>query len=938
MSENTIEILILAHDIASNTLNQIGDEAGSLGDKFMDMGNSLTLATAGVSASLIASTSSAIQFNESMTNTSAVLGLASEEQAALSQEILDFSRTTRAGAQEVSEAFYDIVGGVADASTHMAILEAATRTAEAGNADLGGTTSGLISIMNSYKFSADQAAFASDVLTNVVGKGVGTMDEFAAALPQVAGLASSLGIGFDDLGASMAYITTQGFTASQAATQLQAIMTSLLNPNAAMVEALEELGYANGQAAIEALGLVGAMDAISGTNSVLENGLAATVGSVEALNGTIALTTDEAASAMNNFTGSVEGATDAAREIQMSSPAAQMDLLNSQIAAISITVGTVFLPAINGVISGIMPMLDGLFDWMSANPQLTATVVGVAAAISALGPILIAIGAGLTILTSPITLVIGGLAALAAAWYTNFGGIQDFVQPVIDNLAAGFDYILQFMEFFTSEVQSVGLGNAILSAFGIGPSAEANGESFIEGIAANFLGASGIATGSMREMAVSISDTLQGVAVFVIGTVIPRLQEFADWFTTTGLPAAVNFVTSVVIPGLQSLGAMAVDIWTQAQPALFSFADWFMTSALPSAIAYVTGTVIPGIQSFIGTVINIWNETQPMLFAFWDWFTVTALPAISTFITGTIIPMVEGFIGTLVRIWTDVSPFLFSIADWFMTSALPAIMSFITDVAVPVIEFFIGKIIDIWNLSQPVLQTLYDWFITTGLPFVNTALDATSEIFETFTAVVAGIWTIIEPVLDLVLDWFIASGMNLIMDVIQDQIDYVNLLIDAFTAIWTSIEPYMDDLQTGIASTFDWIRVNVIDPMVSAIEGVAQTWADVSNAVSGALGLGTTTQVGTSGSFGGTRDVGGSGYAGQSYMIGTGAQPEMFVPRTAGTFIPNADQLGGGGQGNQTSYQVSVSVTERELLSEEDAEANGEILGKRIMEELTYRG
>lgn len=41
--------------------------------------------------------------------------------------------------------------------------------------------------------------------------------------------------------------------------------------------------------------------------------------------------------------------------------------------------------------------------------------------------------------------------------------------------------------------------------------------------------------------------------------------------------------------------------------------------------------------------------------------------------------------------------------------------------------------------------------------------------------------------------------------------------------------------------------------------------------------------------FGGTRDAGGPGMAGTAYMIGTGAQPEMFVPDQPGKFVP-ADQ------------------------------------------------
>jgi hypothetical protein len=49
-----------------------------------------------------------------------------------------------------------------------------------------------------------------------------------------------------------------------------------------------------------------------------------------------------------------------------------------------------------------------------------------------------------------------------------------------------------------------------------------------------------------------------------------------------------------------------------------------------------------------------------------------------------------------------------------------------------------------------------------------------------------------------------------------------------------------------------------------------------------------------SGAFGGgmpTRDSGGPVTAGQPYLVGTGAQPELFVPSTSGRMIPNA---GGG--------------------------------------------
>lgn len=44
----------------------------------------------------------------------------------------------------------------------------------------------------------------------------------------------------------------------------------------------------------------------------------------------------------------------------------------------------------------------------------------------------------------------------------------------------------------------------------------------------------------------------------------------------------------------------------------------------------------------------------------------------------------------------------------------------------------------------------------------------------------------------------------------------------------------------------------------------------------------------------GLRDSGGRGSPGKAYAIGTGAQPELFIPDTAGTFVPKNQWQGGG--------------------------------------------
>lgn len=71
------------------------------------------------------------------------------------------------------------------------------------------------------------------------------------------------------------------------------------------------------------------------------------------------------------------------------------------------------------------------------------------------------------------------------------------------------------------------------------------------------------------------------------------------------------------------------------------------------------------------------------------------------------------------------------------------------------------------------------------------------------------------------------------------------------------------------------------------------------------------------------QDSGGRGNAGQPYMIGQGAQPEMFVPDSAGTFYPNA----GGSMGN--TYNINLSANS---FSEGRAAADGFIGRLRELE------
>ena len=418
---------------AKSNLSGLGGRISSVGANISSMGAKMTVAMAPIALGLGVAINKSKEFDSAMANVNAILGISGQKAKDLRQTLLDYGGTTRAGPQAVAESFYAIVSGVQDASTHMAILDAAVATSEAGQADLMATTSGLISVMNSYGFSADQASYASDVLTRTVGMGVLTMDELVTALPQVTGLANAMGIGLDDTAASLAYLTTQGYSASQSATFLKSMMTSMLNPTADLEAAINALGYESGEAMVAQEGLVGAYNMLKAYGG---GSLAGLITSQEALQGAIALTGDAAGQFTTDFKTGIDGATESARAIQ--NEVAGWDNFNSRLSTVAITVGDRLAPILLNLLEEVViPLIDNILSWIEDNPELANTIIMVAGAATLLGPILMGLGgiisvigtgvsvatgavglfgSGLSLLLTPIGAVVAALGTLAVAY------------------------------------------------------------------------------------------------------------------------------------------------------------------------------------------------------------------------------------------------------------------------------------------------------------------------------------------------------------------------------------------------------------------------------------------------------------------------------------------------------------------------------------------
>ena len=255
---------------------------------------------------------------------------------------------------DVANAFYDIASGVADSTKHMDILVASERAATAGFADLRSTTGAMVGVMNAYSFAASDATKVSDILVSTVANGVLTMDQLSAALPNVTGLAATLGIGLSDLAGSLAGITKTGVSAANASTQLKNLMSSLIKPTAELESVILGLGYTSGQALLSDRGLLGAIEAIS--DAVTKEEFTGLFANVRSLTGALNLMSPaarETHAAIQLFSGATDEA------IEATGNALAFDEMRAKLEAIATAVGLVVTPALQGFVADtINPLLD----------------------------------------------------------------------------------------------------------------------------------------------------------------------------------------------------------------------------------------------------------------------------------------------------------------------------------------------------------------------------------------------------------------------------------------------------------------------------------------------------------------------------------------------------------------------------------------------------
>lgn len=419
-----LQLVITARDQASGVIQGISGQLTSFEAAAGKAATGIATAFGVIAAALTAiSAVSFAKFESDMAYVNTIAEQTKENLAAMGDEVLAMVGKVNKSASDLASGLYQVYSSNFTGAEAFNVLEKSAKAAAAGMTDTKTAVTAVTAVLNAYSLGGDQAARVSDFLFNTVNRGIVKLPELSNNIGNVIGIAGSLGIKLEELGASISTITKRGYGIEEASTMLNRVLTSFLKPSDAMVEALHQIGYESGEAAIKQDGLAVVLKKLHDLLGEDQTALNEVFDDIRGAKGATALMSDGLKMLNDDidyFNEHATGSTEAA-----------FSKIEETITAKLEKIKNTFQAALIGNFESQGSWLNGLLDSVqTAMPQITALANELVNALVAAIKVLLDLASGISTLWNLIPeggqqaiLIIGGLTvaffALNAAMKAN---------------------------------------------------------------------------------------------------------------------------------------------------------------------------------------------------------------------------------------------------------------------------------------------------------------------------------------------------------------------------------------------------------------------------------------------------------------------------------------------------------------------------------------
>lgn len=452
-----------------------GEKLKTTGENISNAGQKLLPVTAGVTALGTASVTTAANFESSMSQVQATMGITKDAMSKVDGQSVNTMDTlsklakkmgaeTAFSASECAEALNYLALAGYDTQQMCDTLPTVLNLAAAGDIALADASDMVTDAMSALGMGVNEAGTMVDQMAKTASTTNTSVAQLGEGILTIGATAKSIKGGTAELNTALGILANNGIKGAEGGTHLRNIILSLQNPTDKAADQMEALGLSvydsegNMRSMNDILGdLNKSMD---GMTSAEKSNIISTIFNktdLSSVNALLANTGDTWDSLQKSITDS-GGAAQQMADTQLDNLQGQLTILKSALEGLAISFGELLMPAIKQIVGWVQKFVD----WLNGLSEGTKkTVVTIALLAAALGPVLIVIGkvisavgtimtivpkiAGVintvkgafaalntTMLANPIVLIIAAIAALVAAFIYLWNNCDGFRQFWID--------------------------------------------------------------------------------------------------------------------------------------------------------------------------------------------------------------------------------------------------------------------------------------------------------------------------------------------------------------------------------------------------------------------------------------------------------------------------------------------------------------------------
>lgn len=797
-------------------IEEVGDKLQTAGDKISGAGQKLLPVTAAVAGLGTAAVKTTADFDTSMSQVQATMGITKDAMSELNGESVNTVEALRDLAKQMGSETAFSASECADAMNYLALagydtqaiydtLPTVLNLAAAGGIDLASASDMVTDAMSALGMETSEADTMVDQMSMTASTTNTSVAQLGEAILAIGATAKTVKGGTAELNTALGILANNGIKGAEGGTHLRNVILALQSPTDKAAACMESLGVevydseGNMRSLNDILGdLNTSMDGM--TSAEKQNIISSIFNKTDlaAVNSLLSNTGDSWDNLQQSITES-GGAAQQMADTQLDNLSGQITILKSALEGLAISFGEILMPKIRAAAKKIQEFVDKL---NGMNDEQKETVVKIAAVVAAIGPMLILFGkvtstvgtamkgfSGLTKSIAKLGVKIAGssgsITGLGSALSAVAGPVLAVV-AVIGTLAAAFATLWKTNDEFRENI--IGTWNQIketVSGFCQGIVDRLNSlgfefESITEVLSAVWQGFCELLAPVFEGVFNHIANTLSTVLDVILGIVDVFISVFqGDW---SGAWEAVKGIFTTMWEGLVSWFENILNTLKGVADVLLG---WF-------------GTSWDEVWNSVSTTFtNIWNGITTFFSETWE----TIKNVVSVGIQ---------FIGSLLEAAWDIITLPFQLIWENCGDTITSIWETIKTTVGNAIKAVSSTLSSVMNAIQKTISTIWTAISTKISTVVNSIKTTVSTVFNAIKTTATTIWTGIKTSISTVVDG-VKTKVTTVFNSVKSTLSSVfNSIKSTATSIWNGIKNAItgpiDKAKTHISNALNSIK------------------------------------------------------------------------------------------------------------------------------------